>query len=166
MVFGIDGHNSWIDFVANTREHLSSRLSTRFRSEKLLGLEQLNDTARKKRRTWSEFSSIWKDVGLIICPVGAHPIPPIDRWNYVSNANSFVIRNFPARPSAKLFSLSIELKVHSPGGKLGLQSILRKCWIECGVKRLESCMLLEQVNTDILIHDFLPWHAMNWSSGP
>ncbi len=99
--FGVDGYHRWFDLLEKTEEPLIPWLQTRLKRGKPKTVEQLREIQAKRIGLETALLSIWKDqkggkIDAIICPVAAHPVPSIDRWNGVGYTSSFVLLDYPA----------------------------------------------------------------------
>jgi amidase len=101
-LFGVDGGNHIFDLLSQTDEPLIDWLSTRLRRGPPMPLDRLLDLHAQKTALETEMLRIWTDprsgrrIDALVCPVAAHPTPPIDRWNGVSYTSCFVLLDYPA----------------------------------------------------------------------
>jgi amidase len=100
-LFSAEGYNSIFEILEKTGEPLSSWLQGRLKRKPSLSFNRLRDLHGRREELRTEFLKIWKDntgrrIDVFICPVAAHPVPPIDRWNGASYTSSFVLLDFPA----------------------------------------------------------------------
>jgi amidase len=100
-LFSAEGYNSIFEILEKTGEPLSPWLQGRLKRKPSLSFNRLRDLHGRREELRTEFLKIWKDhtgrrIDVFICPVAAHPVAPIDRWNGASYTSSFVLLDFPA----------------------------------------------------------------------
>lgn len=97
-LFNIEGWNNMQRLLEN--EPMSPWLSDRFRTTEPRALLDVLDLHAQRERVCEELLDIWQDergeIDAIFCPVAAHPMPSIDRYNTLNYTSSFVLLNYPA----------------------------------------------------------------------
>jgi Asp-tRNA(Asn)/Glu-tRNA(Gln) amidotransferase A subunit family amidase len=100
-LFALDGSNHHFDLLDQTGEPLSPWLQGRMRRKPAQTLAQTRALQGRREALRTQFLDVWKDgagrrIDAFVCPVAAHPVPPVDRWNGVSYTSSFVLLDLPA----------------------------------------------------------------------
>ena len=103
--FGIDGGEAMADLLEKTGEPLVPWMVGRFKLRKPKSLKEVAELQARRTDLEREMLDVWnrstdsgreRRIDAIVCPVAAHPVPEIDRWNAVGYTSSFVLLDYPA----------------------------------------------------------------------
>ena len=103
--FGIDGGEAMADLIEETGEPLVPWMVGRFQRGKPRSLREVAELQARRTDLEREMLDVWnsntdsgrvRKIDAMVCPVAAHPVPEIDRWNAVGYTSSFVLLDYPA----------------------------------------------------------------------
>lgn len=102
---GIDGQESMADLLEATGEPLTPWMVGKFKRGKPKSLKEVAELQARRTELEREMLEVWnsgadssrrRKIDAIICPLSAHPVPEIDRWNAVGYTASFNLLDYPA----------------------------------------------------------------------
>lgn len=103
--FGIAGGEAMADLLEKSAEPLVPWMVGRFKRGKPLALKEVAKLQARRTELEREMLDVWnkptdsgrrRKIDAMVCPVAAHPVPEIDRWNAVGYTSSFVLLDYPA----------------------------------------------------------------------
>jgi Asp-tRNA(Asn)/Glu-tRNA(Gln) amidotransferase A subunit family amidase len=103
--FGISGGEAVADLLEETGEPLVPWMEGRFQRGKPRTLKEVASLQKSRTLLEREMLDVWnkridfdrvRKIDAMVCPVAAHPVPEIDRWNAVGYTSSFVLLDYPA----------------------------------------------------------------------
>jgi Asp-tRNA(Asn)/Glu-tRNA(Gln) amidotransferase A subunit family amidase len=104
-LMGIDGANTMSDLIEATCEPMVPWMSTRFKRGKPRQLVDVAGLQAQRAALEREMGKLWfsedqygrrkRAVDAIMCPIAAHPVPEIERYNAVGYTSSFVLLDYP-----------------------------------------------------------------------
>jgi Asp-tRNA(Asn)/Glu-tRNA(Gln) amidotransferase A subunit family amidase len=103
--YGIAGGEAMADLLEKSAEPLVPWMVGRFKRGKPLVLKEVAKLQARRTELEREMLDVWnkptdsgriRKIDAMVCPVAAHPVPEIDRWNAVGYTSSFVLLDYPA----------------------------------------------------------------------
>lgn len=147
-LMGIDGGSVMSDMIKKTGEPVVPWMSTRMRVGTPKSLREVAELQTRRAVIEREMLDVWNEtdstggkrrrVDAIICPLAAHPVPEIERYNAVGYTSSFVMLDYPAGVlPVRLFSEGdLELGTPMPGKAISSwDEKSRELWDEKTVNR-------------------------------
>lgn len=128
---GVEGGERLASLIAETDEPMVPWMSTRTRTGKPRNLVDVAAIQAQRSQLEEEMSRVWfaedehgrrtRRVDAIICPLAAHPVPEIERYNAVGYTSSFVFFDYPAGsiPVREVVERDLELGKALGGKVLG-----------------------------------------------
>ena len=105
-LMGIDGGSVMADMINSSGEPVVPWMKTRMRVGKPKSLREVAELQTRRAALERQMLDIWNEtdgngvkrrrVDAIICPLAAHPVPEIERYNAVGYTSSFVMLDYPA----------------------------------------------------------------------
>lgn len=105
-LMGIDGGSVMADMINSTGEPVVPWMQTRMRVGKPKSLHEVAELQTRRAVLEREMLDVWNEtdskgakrrrIDAIICPLAAHPVPEIERYNAVGYTSSFVLLDYPA----------------------------------------------------------------------
>jgi Asp-tRNA(Asn)/Glu-tRNA(Gln) amidotransferase A subunit family amidase len=105
-LMGVDGGSVMADMINATGEPVVPWMKTRMRVGKPRSLREVADLQTRRAVLEREMLDVWNEtdskgakrrrIDAIICPLAAHPVPEIERYNAVGYTSSFVLLDYPA----------------------------------------------------------------------
>jgi Asp-tRNA(Asn)/Glu-tRNA(Gln) amidotransferase A subunit family amidase len=103
--FGISGGEATADLLEESGEPLVPWMVGKFKRGKPWPLKEVAKLQAQRTELEREMLHVWnkstdsgrvRKIDAMVCPVAAHPVPEIDRWNAVGYTSSFVLLDYPA----------------------------------------------------------------------
>ncbi|RMD42232.1 hypothetical protein DV735_g2880, partial [Chaetothyriales sp. CBS 134920] len=104
-LMSIDGGGPMVDLIESTGEPLVPWMQGKLKRGKPQPLERVAELQTQRSDLEREMLQLWyasdafgrrhRRLDAIICPVAAHPVPEIDRYNAVGYTSSFVLLDYP-----------------------------------------------------------------------
>ena len=145
-LFGLEGGNSMLDLVEATGEPMTPWLAGRYVRKPHKTLAAAADLHAQREVMAAEFARyMWRqaagpgvtvEVDAFVCPVAAHPVPPIDRYAGVSYTAPFVMLDLPSGVVPIRLFEERDLKGEVVGAPLGrLDAVTRELWDPATIDR-------------------------------
>jgi Asp-tRNA(Asn)/Glu-tRNA(Gln) amidotransferase A subunit family amidase len=144
---GIAGGGEMADLLEESGEPLVPWLVGRFKRGKPWALKEVAKLQARRIELEREMLDVWnqrtdsgriRKIDAMVCPVAAHPVPEIDRWNAVGYTSSFVLLDYPAGvvPIRDFNQNDLELGIEMGGRAIGSwDEKNRELWDERTVDR-------------------------------
>lgn len=105
-LMGIDGGSVMADMINSTGEPVVPWMQTRMRVGSPKSLREVAELQTRRALLERQMLDVWNEtdsngmkrrrIDAIICPLAAHPVPEIERYNAVGYTSSFVMLDYPA----------------------------------------------------------------------
>ena len=105
-LMGIDGGTVMADMINSSGEPIVPWMQTRMRVGSPKSLREVAELQTRRAVLEQQLLELWNEtdsngakrrrIDAIICPLAAHPVPEIERYNAVGYTSSFVMLDYPA----------------------------------------------------------------------
>jgi Asp-tRNA(Asn)/Glu-tRNA(Gln) amidotransferase A subunit family amidase len=147
-LMGIDGGTVMIDMINSSGEPVVPWMQTRMRVGSPKSLREVAELQTRRAVLEQKMLEVWNEtdsngakrrrIDAIICPLAAHPVPEIERYNAVGYTSSFVMLDYPAGvlPIRTFREEDLELGKAMPGKAISTwDEKSRELWDEKTVNR-------------------------------
>ena len=147
-LMGIDGGSVMADMINSSGEPVVPWMQTRMRVGSPKSLREVAELQTRRAVLEQQMLSLWNEtdsngakrrcIDAIICPLAAHPVPEIERYNAVGYTSSFVMLDYPAGvlPIRPFREEDLELGKAMPGKAISSwDEKSRELWDEKTVNR-------------------------------
>lgn len=147
-LMGIDGGSVMADMIASSGEPVVPWMQTRMRVGTPKLLREVAELQTRRAAIEREMLDVWNEtdvngfkrrkIDAIVCPLAAHPVPEIERYNAVGYTSSFVMLDYPAGtlPVREFEHGDLELGKEMPGKAISSwDEKSRELWDEKTVDR-------------------------------
>ena len=147
-LMGIDGGTVMADMINSSGEPIVPWMQTRMRVGSPKSLREVAELQTRRAVLEQQMLEVWNEtdsngakrrrIDAIICPLAAHPVPEIERYNAVGYTSSFVMLDYPAGvlPIRPFREEDLELGKAMPGKAISTwDEKSRELWDEKTVNR-------------------------------
>ena len=147
-LMGIDGGTVMADMINSSGEPIVPWMQTRMRVGSPKSLREVAELQTRRAVLEQQLLEVWNEtdsngakrrrIDAIICPLAAHPVPEIERYNAVGYTSSFVMLDYPAGvlPIRPFREEDLELGKAMPGKAISTwDEKSRELWDEKTVNR-------------------------------
>jgi Asp-tRNA(Asn)/Glu-tRNA(Gln) amidotransferase A subunit family amidase len=147
-LMGIDGGTVMTDMIDSSGEPVVPWMQTRMRVGSPKSLREVAELQTRRAVLEQKMLEVWNEtdsngakrrrIDAIICPLAAHPVPEIERYNAVGYTSSFVMLDYPAGvlPIRSFREEDLELGKAMPGKAISTwDEKSRELWDEKTVNR-------------------------------
>ena len=147
-LMGIDGGTVMADMINSSGEPIVPWMQTRMRVGSPKSLREVAELQTRRAVLEQQLLEVWNEtdsngakrrrIDAIICPLAAHPVPEIERYNAVGYTSSFVMLDYPAGvlPIRPFREEDLELGKAMPGKTISTwDEKSRELWDEKTVNR-------------------------------
>jgi Asp-tRNA(Asn)/Glu-tRNA(Gln) amidotransferase A subunit family amidase len=147
-LMGIDGGTVMTDMINSSGEPVVPWMQTRMRVGSPKSLREVAELQTRRAVLEQKMLEVWNEtdsngakrrrIDAIICPLAAHPVPEIERYNAVGYTSSFVMLDYPAGvlPIRTFREEDLELGKAMPGKAISTwDEKSRELWDEKTVNR-------------------------------
>ena len=147
-LMGIDGGTVMADMINSSGEPIVPWMQTRMRVGSPKSLREVAELQTRRAVLEQQLLEVWNEtdsngakrrrIDAIICPLAAHPVPEIERYNAVGYTSSFVMLDYPAGvlPIRPFREEDLELGKAMPGKAISTwDEKSRELWDEKMVNR-------------------------------
>jgi Asp-tRNA(Asn)/Glu-tRNA(Gln) amidotransferase A subunit family amidase len=147
-LMGIDGGTVMTDMIDSSGEPVVPWMQTRMRVGSPKSLREVAELQTRRAVLEQKMLEVWNEtdsngakrrrIDAIICPLAAHPVPEIERYNAVGYTSSFVMLDYPAGvlPIRTFREEDLELGKAMPGKAISTwDEKSRELWDEKTVNR-------------------------------